>query len=140
MIFRARNRDEKNEDAFQVENNITVQRLIISLSLKSVEKSCCPNSDKRNKEGSRSIAIETRDLEIRSDLHEFLFMLTDVRGSQMRTNKLRRDHVRVRVCVCMQKCVRVCVALYTKRNERKKKEIRRKEGKSRSNGNMYKRS
>lgn len=27
----------------------------------------------------------------------------------MRMNKLRRDHVRVRVCACMQRYVRVCV-------------------------------
>jgi len=58
----------------------------------------------------------------------------------MQMNKLRRDHVRVRVCVCMQRCVCVCVCVCGLVHETKeKKEIRRKEGKSRSNGNMYKR-
>lgn len=35
----------------------------------------------------------------------------------MRTNKLRRDHVRVRVCVCMQ--VYVCGLVHETREKKK---------------------
>lgn len=41
-----------------------------------------------------------------------------MRGSQMRTNKLRRDHVRVRVCVCMQ--VYVCGLVHETKEKEKK--------------------
>lgn len=105
--------ETKNEDAFEVENT-TVQRLIISLSLKSVEKSAVRTLVREIK-GIKIDRDRRRDLETRSDLLEFLLMLnhTDVmmRGSQMRTNKLRR------VCVCV--CKSMCVALYMKTREKR---------------------
>lgn len=136
-FFRARYRDEKKtEDAFEVENIITVQRLIISLSLKSVEKSAVRAPIREIKRDQDRLYDQKRDLETRSDLLEFLLMLNsqmwwweDHRCEWTNWDVITYGYACVRVCkdMCVYVCMCVRVALYMKRKKKKKRYGERRE-------------